>query len=260
MDVDSTQEDAVSELATARSLYEWARKLHQPARDKELPAARKRLELAEGEDKKRKPPAERLQSALSRVDHRTRQAQAAKDALSEAQQALEVLEAECLHQEALLVKDQEELQVAQSLHQAWGPAARDGPGAPSHTQPAQGTAPATGQAEHQKDLLNRLLQALPPGQGPGILKELAGTLGFPPTQGAAQEGGATQAPPLVGQPEYSAKKAPKQARIKSQGPYGRSDEEPPGAGARSASATGEQDGPRPGCPAGGAAEDEAEQL
>ena len=41
MDVDSAQEDTASELATARSLYEWARKLPQPARDKELPAARK---------------------------------------------------------------------------------------------------------------------------------------------------------------------------------------------------------------------------
>ena len=261
MDVDSTQEDTAGELATARSLYEWARKLPQSARDRELPAARKRLELAEGEDKKRKPPAERLQSALSRVDHRTRQAQAAKDALSEAQQALEVLEAECLHQEALLVKDQEELQVAQSLHQAWGPAARDGSGAPSHTQPAQGTAPATGQAEHQKDLLNRLFQALPPGQGPGLLMELAGSLGLQPTQGAAQGDAPDQAPPPAGQPEASApKKAPKQARIKSQGPYGRTDGDPTGAGARSSSAAGEQDGPRPRCPAGGAAEDEAEQL
>ena len=146
IEVDSTQEDAVSELATARSLYEWARKLLQPARDKELPAARKRFELAEGEDKKRKPPAERLQSALSRVDHRTRQAQAARDAFSEAQQALEGLEAECLHQDALLAKDQEELQVAQSLHQAWGPAAREGAGAPSRTQPAPDPALATGLA------------------------------------------------------------------------------------------------------------------
>ena len=96
--------------------------------------------------------------------------------------------------------------MAQSLHQAWGPAAKDGPGAPGHAQPAQDTAPATGQAEHQKDLLNRLFHALPPGQGPGLLKELAGTLGFPPTQGAAQEDGAAQAPPLIGQPESSAPK------------------------------------------------------
>ena len=159
------------------------------------------------------------------------------------------------------MKDQEELQVAQSLHQAWGPAARDGPGAPSHTQPAQGTAPATGQAEHQKDLLNRLFQALPPGQGPGLLMELAGSLGLQPTQGAAQGDEPDQAPPLGGQPEASApKKAPKQARIKSQGPYGRTDGDPTGAGARSSSAAGEQEAPRPRGPATGAEEDEAEQL
>ena len=97
MDVGDHQGDAASELAMARSLHEWARKLFQPATDKELPAARKRVEQAEGEDKKRKPPAERPQSALSRVDHRQRQAQAAKDALKEAQQAMEALEAECLH-------------------------------------------------------------------------------------------------------------------------------------------------------------------
>ena len=61
MEVEDQQEDAASELATARSLHEWARKLPQPARDKEFPAARKRFEFAEGEDKKRKPLAERLQ-------------------------------------------------------------------------------------------------------------------------------------------------------------------------------------------------------
>ena len=125
MDVEDHQEDAASEPATARSLHEWARKLPQPARDKELPAARKRLELAEGEDKKRKPPAERLQSTLSRVDHRQRHAQAAKDALNKAQQAIEALKAECIHHDALLAKDQEELQVAQSLNQAWGPTAKE---------------------------------------------------------------------------------------------------------------------------------------
>ena len=87
-------------------------------KDKELPAARKRIELAEGEDKKRKPPAERLQSAFSRVDHRQRQAQAARDALNGAQQAIEAFKAECIHQDSIFAKDQEELQVAQSLHQA----------------------------------------------------------------------------------------------------------------------------------------------
>ena len=33
MDVDSTQEDTAGELATARSLYDWARKLPQQAKE-----------------------------------------------------------------------------------------------------------------------------------------------------------------------------------------------------------------------------------
>ena len=245
MDVDCTQEDAVSELATARSLHEWARKLPQPAGDKELPAARKRLELAESEDKKRKPPAERLQSALSRVDHRTRQAQAAKDALNEAQLAIEALEAECLHQEALLAKDQEELRVAQSLHQAWGPAAREGPGNPSTSLQAPDPAQATEQTERQRAILNSLYDALPPGQGPGLLKELAGSLGFTAPQATAQEADASQPTPGVGLADWSGlKKMPKQARIKSQGPYARQGEPAQGAGARSASApSGQEEGP-----------------
>ena len=242
MDVDSTQEDAISELATARSLHDWARKLPQPARDKKLPAARRRLELAEGEDKKRKPLAERLQSALSRVDHRTRQAQAARDALSEAQQAIEVLEAECLHQDALLAKDQEELQVAQSLHQAWGPAAKEGAGTPSAGQQTPDPALVAEQAERQRFLLNRLFDALPPGQGPGLLKELAGSLGFPATQVTAQEADASQPIPGADPAEGSGpRKMPKQAKIKSQGPYARQGEATPGTGARSASAQGGQE-------------------
>ena len=180
MDVEDHQGDAASELATARSLHEWARKLPQPAKDKEHPAIRKRLEQAEDEDKKRKPPAERLQSALSRVDHRQRQAQAAKDALKEAQQAIEVLDAECLHQDTLLAKDQEELQVAQSLRDAWGPTARDGEGAPQEAQPLQGAAAAAQLSPHELELINRLYISLTPGiQSPELLKELAGSLGVP---------------------------------------------------------------------------------
>ena len=166
------QEDAASELATSKSLHEWARKLPQPARDKELPAARKRLELAEGEDKKRKPPAERLQSALNRVDHRQRQAQAERDALSEAVQAIEALKAECTHQDALLAKDQEELQVAQSLHQAWGPTAREGESASQLGKQPQEAVAAAEKTERQRDLLNRLCNAVPAGQGPDLLKGL----------------------------------------------------------------------------------------
>ena len=63
--------DAVAlELATARSLHEWARKLNPEGREKELPGALERLNKAEAADKARKPPGERLQSALSRVEDR----------------------------------------------------------------------------------------------------------------------------------------------------------------------------------------------
>ena len=173
------QEDATSELATAKWLHEWARRLPQPAKDKELPAERKRLELAEGEDKKRKPPAERPQSDLSRVDHRQRQAQAARDALAEAEQAIDALKAECTHQEALLAKDQEELHVAQSLHQAWGPSAREGEQASQRGKQPQDTEAMAVKTERRRDLLNRT--------APDLLKELAGSLGIAATPQPAQE-------------------------------------------------------------------------
>ena len=159
------------------------------------------------------------------------------------------------------MKDQEELQVAQSLHQAWGPAAREGAGALSHTQPAPDPAFAIGQAEHQRVLLNRLLGAFFPGHGPGLPKELAGTLGFPSSQAVTQEDEVSQATPSADPAEGSGpRKMPKQARIKSQGPYGRPGESPPGAGARSTSAPSGHDESTPERPAEGGAGDEAEQL
>jgi hypothetical protein len=245
MEVEDPDGEAASELATARSLHDWARKLPQPARDKELPAARKRLELAEGEDKKRKPPAERLQSALSRVDHRQRQAQAAHEALKEARQAIGALEAECAHQDALLAKDHEELQVAQSLHQAWGPQARDGEGVSAQHQ-SQDRAALAEMVERQRDLLSRLAISLPPGQSPELLRELAGTIGLTavqePAQGQPQERAGQE--PDAGE-GAGPKKVPKQTRIKSQGPYSRPSEPASGSAGRSASAQGLQDGATP---------------
>ena len=242
MEVEDHQEDAASELATARSLHEWARKLPQPARDKELPAARMRFELAEGEDKKRKPPAERLQSALSRVDHRQRQAQAARDALAEAEQAIDAFKAECTHQEALLAKDQEELQVAQSLRQAWGPSAREGEQAYQLGKQSQDTEAMAVKTERQRDFLNRLYEAFPAGQGPDLLKELAGSLGIAATSQPAQE---QQAAPLIPEAEgmepSGFKKTPKQVRVKSQGPYARPGEGASGTAARGHGSQGAQE-------------------
>ena len=262
MDLEDPQAEAASELATARSLHEWARKLPQPARDKELPAAKKRLEQAEGEDKKRKPPAERLQSALSRVDHRQRQAQAARDALDEAKQAIQGLEAECFHQDTLLAKDQEELQVAQSLHQAWGPSARDGDRTQAQSQLAHQDLRTAEVAERQRDLLNRLLATVPTGNGPELLKELAGSLGFPAAQEGVQE--AQEARPAADDElgeGTGPKKITKQARIKSQGPYARPGESGGGAASRSASLQGTQEEGAPGESADRAVEGtEAERL
>ena len=79
----SQEDDPIAiELAAARSYVEWVRKQKQVIRDKELPQAQKRLSEAEAKDKQRKPPAERLQSALSRVDHRQRLADQAREAAS----------------------------------------------------------------------------------------------------------------------------------------------------------------------------------
>lgn len=71
----------------------------------------------------------------------------------------------------------------------------------------------------------------------------------------------SQATPSADSAEGSGpKKMPKQARIKSQGPYGRLGETPPGAGARSPSAPSGHGETPPERPAEGGAGDEAEQL
>ena len=227
MDTSDDSSAIASELSTARSLYEWARKLPQPARDRELPEAKKRLDMAEAEDKRRKPPAERLQSALSRVDHRQRQAQAARDALAEARAALEVLTAECQNQEALLAKDQEELRVAQGLHAAWGPQARDAQGRPPTGAGASGEVGTTqGMSPQQADLLSRLQAHLPQdSSAPDILRELAASLGAPLSHGIAPQSASLPSPSLEAQGQEGqsgAKKLVRKARIaEAASPYSR---------------------------------------
>ena len=107
--------------------------------------------------------------------------------VNEAQQVIEALNAECIQQDALLAKDQEELQVAQSLHQAWIPTAKEGEAVSQPGQQPQDVAAAAERTERQRDLLNRLYIALPAKQNPDLLKELAGSLGTPATQEPAQE-------------------------------------------------------------------------
>ena len=117
-------------------------------------------------------------------------------------------------------------------------------------------------AERQRDLLNRLLATIPTGNGPELLKELAGSLGFPAAQEGVQEAQEARpvADPALGE-GTGPKKISKQARIKSQGPYARPGESVGGAAARSASTQGTQDEGSPGGPADRDAEGtEAEQL
>ena len=66
-------QDAVAiELAIARSHQQWAARLKEPARGVELPKAEKRLAEAQAACQERRPPPERLQAALSRVEAKQR--------------------------------------------------------------------------------------------------------------------------------------------------------------------------------------------
>ena len=133
---------------------------------------------------------------------------------------------------------------------------------PWGSTPSAGQGLRTEMSEHQRDLLNRLFITLPAGVGPELLKELAGSLGFPATQELAQE-------PQVARPAADTevvdgsgpKKINKQTRIKSQGPYTRPGEVAGGAATRSASAQGAQEEESPERPADRATEGgDAEQL
>jgi len=106
------------ELAAACSYVEWVRKQKQVHRDKEFPQAQKRLSEAEAKDKQRKPPAERLQSALGKVDHRQRLADQAGEAATKAEAAATKAKEEAEAAEALLKEAKQELQVAQAMHRA----------------------------------------------------------------------------------------------------------------------------------------------
>ena len=77
--------------------------------------------------------------------------------------------------------------MAQSLHQAWGPSAREGEQAFQLGKQPQDAGAMAEKMERQRDFFNRLYEALPAGQGPDLLKELAGSLGIAATLQPAQE-------------------------------------------------------------------------
>ena len=120
-------QDAIdTELALARSYHEWAKKLQGAARELELPKAVARLGKAEMADKARKPPSERLQSALSRLDHRRRVAETADGAVDALQEKLRAAKEEQAQAHSSLREAKQEVETAQQIHAVWG-ATGEGP-------------------------------------------------------------------------------------------------------------------------------------
>ena len=132
--------------------------------------------------------------------------------------------------------------MAQSLRQAWGPSAREGEQASQLGKQSQDTEAMAVKTERRRDFFNRLYEASPAGQGPDLLKELAGSLGIAAAPQAAQEQQAAPPTPEAEVMEASGlKKTPKQARVKSQGPYARPGEGTSGTGARGHGSQGAQE-------------------
>jgi len=191
----SQEDDPIAiELAAARSYVEWVRKQKQVIRDKELPQAQKRLSEAEAKDKQRKPPAERLQSALSRVDHRQRLADQAREAASKAQEAATKAKEEAEAAETLLKEAKQELQVAQAVHRAWGPSSRaaspTGEG-PVYTPQAPFSG-ASGLSAQQLEVLQQISEGYAPGSPHSEL--LLGLLKGAAAQGPVPPPGPQQGP------------------------------------------------------------------
>ena len=130
-EAEEDQEDPVAqELEDARAYHSWVKQQKPRVKDKELPAAEERLAKAETADKQRKPPGERLQSALSRVAYRQRLATAAQEAEQAAQEAYQTAQKEAETAQQKLSEAQQELAVAQQAHKVWGrePGAETQPG------------------------------------------------------------------------------------------------------------------------------------
>ena len=123
------EEDPVAqELEDARAYHGWVKQQKARVRERELPAAEERLAKAEAADKQRKPPSERLQSALSRVAYRQRLATAAEEAEQAAQEALQAAKKEATAAQQKLTEAQQELAVAQAAHTAWSREGKTGEG------------------------------------------------------------------------------------------------------------------------------------
>ena len=221
------EEDPIAtELAAAKSYTEWARKQKAgPARDKELAVAQKCLAEAELADKRRKPPAERLQSALSRVNHWDREWDAVTKEREAALAVLEARGADLANTGVMREDARRELETAQALHAAWGQAQ----GGEAGTY--QSTTKVVAQQELIFKQINENLQAGSLASAHFI--ELMATMGYLGIQREAQtiEGTQGQEPP--GKPPVDHAKGRKQ-RLAADVQAGK-EEGPRSAGARSRS-------------------------
>ena len=217
------EEDPIAvELAAAKSYTEWVRRQKAgPAREKELASAHKRLAEAELADKRRKPPAERLQSALSRVNHWDKEWEAGERGRDAALAVLEAKEADLANIGTMREEARKELETAQAMHAAWGQPQGGDPG----TYCAGGRV-----TPHQESILRQISDSLQVGSPASAhLIELMATMGYPglPGQGegdrqgrtAAEEAGAgtqsdrTQRSP--GQTQANKDEAPRSAAARS---------------------------------------------
>ena len=138
------------ELSTAKSQHLWALRLKEPARSRELPRAEKRLTDAQAASQERKPPAERLRAALSRVEAKQRRLDEATTAKAAAQATLDALSADKDTAQEQLTEAQQELRQAQSLHV-------------EHTRVAGDADSGPGPGSAGQTYLTALLRSLTPG-------------------------------------------------------------------------------------------------
>ena len=170
-------------------------------RRKELATAQKRLAEAELADKRRKPPAERLQSALSRVDHWQKQRAAALAERDAIRATLEAADAGVASIDARLAEAHQELAVSQSMRAAWGQE-RGGEGSPYVAQPG-------GPTPQQQQILRQICADLQTGAPLSVhVMELMGAMGY--AAGLRQGGAAAGTAPASGAAP-SASAAPHQA-------------------------------------------------
>ena len=198
------EEDPIAvELAAAKSYTEWARRQKAgPAREKELAIAHKRLAEAELADKRRKPPAERLQSALSRVNHWDKEWEAGERGRDAALAALEAKEADLANIGVMREEARKELETAQAMHAAWG-----------QTQGGDGgTYSAAGRVTlRQEAIFKQISDSLQAGSPASThFMELMATMGYPglQPQGGGGSHGQDAAGKSVGEPHRDRKQRP----------------------------------------------------